>query len=110
MYVDGLRKAYPSIEEVWLLRPRVNDEQRRGSDWDLLAFADEAALAAIRANPSIHRGDLHLTIVTDGDRFETAWGAPRSGRLSSIRWRVEDLHSATYVEDGTARAAAVRVR
>lgn len=110
MYVDALRKDYPSIEEVWLLGPRVNEEPDRGGGWDLLAFADEGALDAIRANSAVHRSNLHLSIVIDGDRFESAWGAPRTGRLSSIRWRVEDLHSATYVKDGAARATAVRVR
>jgi hypothetical protein len=49
-------------------------------------------------------------IVTDGDSFERAWGATERGRLSSIRWRVEDLHTATYSKDGVASEAAVRVR
>lgn len=108
MYVDGLRRTYPAIDEVWVLGPRDDEERHRR--WDLLAFADEDALAAIRANRSVHRADLRLTIVTDGDRFERAWGAPRSGRLSSIRWRVEDLHSASYIGDGAVRETAVRVR
>jgi hypothetical protein len=110
MYVDMLRKAHPSIEEIWLLGPRVNGEDERGSGWELLAFADEAALAALRENQSVHRSDVHLSIVTDKDRFERAWGAPEHGRLSSIRWRVEDLHTATYARHGAARQAAVRVR
>lgn len=110
MYVDTLRKAYPSIGEIWLLGPRVNDEDEQGSEWDLLAFADGTALAGIRANPAVHRDDVHLMIVTDGDRFERAWGSSEPGRLSSIRWRVEDLHTASYAKDGAAREAAVRVR
>lgn len=110
MYLDGLRKAYPSIDQVWLLGPRVNEDDERGSEWDLLAFADESALAGIRADRSVHRAGLNLMIVLDGDRFEGAWGARRSGRLSSIHWRVRDLHSATYVGDRGAREAAIRVR
>src|SRR5690606_7551183 len=100
----------PSIEEIWLLGSRANDADERGRHWDLLAFADRDALTAIRANRSIHRKDVHLMIVTDGDCFERAWGSPERGRLSSIRWRVEDLHTATYAKDGATGEAAVRVR
>src|SRR5690606_7209099 len=56
MYVDGLRRTYPAIDEVWVLGPRDDEERHRR--WDLLAFADEDALAAIRANRSVHRADL----------------------------------------------------
>lgn len=110
MYVDALRKQYPSIDEVWMLGARVNDEHTRGSEWDLLVFGDRAALSAIRAEPSLHRSDLNLMIVIDGDRFERAWGGRDQGRLSALEWRVEDLHSATYLRGGAARETAVRVR
>src|SRR5690606_33810607 len=95
MYVDAPRKEYPSIDEVWLLGPRVNDERTRGSEWELLAFGNKRVLDAIRAKPSLPRDDLKLMIVIDGDRFEPAWGGAERGRLSSIGWRVEDLHSAS---------------
>lgn len=110
MYVDRLREAYPSIDEIWLLGSRVNAARERGGEWELLAFADNDALDGIRADASVHRDDLHLSIVTDGDRFERAWGSPQPGSLSSIRWRVEDLHSASYAKEGFARETAVRVR
>jgi len=110
MYVDGLRKRYPSLDEVWLLGPRVNEEEKRGSDWDLLAFGDAHALAAIRSDRSVHRDDLNFMVVTDGDRFEKAWGDPEPGRLADLQWRREDPHSATYVAQEGDREAAVRVR
>lgn len=110
MYVDRLRQRIPQIDEVWLLGPRVNDDEHRGHDWDLLAFADESALEAMRADASLHRDDLHLNVVTDGDRFEPAWGSGRPGRLTELDWRVEDLHSASYASDASQRKTAVRVR
>lgn len=109
MYVDELRKAYPTIGEVWLL-----DAQAGGGDSrierKLLVFADRAALQWIRADRAVRRNDIALWIITDGDRFETPWGPPESGRLSSIRWRVEDLHSATCIGPDGLEATAVRVR
>jgi hypothetical protein len=110
MYVDSLRKRYPSIEEVWLLGPRANAVESRGSEWDLLAFGDAATLAAIRADASVHRDDLNFMIVTDGDSFERAWGPPERRRLSAIEWRLEDLHSASYRASNASRAFALRVR
>lgn len=119
MYVDDLRRRVPQIGEVWLLGPRVNDEHHRGSDWDLLAFADEAALRTIRSDPSLHRDDLHLSVVTDGDRFRPAWapaggdggeGRLVEGRLADLDWRVEDLHVAHYTQPSGRRETAVRVR
>ena len=110
MYVDDLRKRMPQIDEVWLLGPRVNDEENRGSDWDLLAFADEAALRSIRSDPSLHREDLHLSVVTDGDRYRPAWGDGGEGRLADLDWRVEDLHVARYTRPSGRRETAVRVR
>lgn len=110
MYVDALRKKHPAIGEVWLLGPRVNAEESRGEQWDLLAFADDKVLAAVRGDPASRRDDVRLSVVVDGDRFEAAWGDGKSGRLSDMGWRVEDLHNASYASGAAARASAVRVR
>lgn len=115
MYVDTLRKRYRSIDEVWVLGPRAEEPQNRDADWEILAFADLDALQGIRNDPSLHRDDLNLMVVTDGSRFERAWGNPQPGSLSDIEWRREDPYSASYVarrEDGASagRAVALRVR
>lgn len=120
MYVDGLRKACPAIEEVWLVGPRVNEPEHRGSDWELVAFADRRVLDAVRADRSWQRPDVSLLVVVDGDRYEKAWGGSESGSLSRLDWRLEDPHTATYVDGGAARrdgtdaarrrSSAVRVR
>lgn len=111
MYVDTLRQRHASIDEVWVLAQKPSDDagQRRG-EWELLAFADASTLSALKRDGSVHRGDVNLMVVTDGDRFESAWGRRRSGRLSDIGWRLENLHSATYLVGGSTRESAVRVR
>jgi len=112
MYVDALRKKCPAIDQVWLLGPRANDPESRGTDWDLLLFADARVLREVRSDASWRRGDLNLMIVTDGDRFESAWGEP-AGSLAAMQWRLDDPQSATYLDgagDSENRAAAVRVR
>lgn len=108
MYVDELRKRFSSISEVWLLKPKPNAETSRCA-WEFLAFASEEALLALRKDRTVHRDDVHFMVVTDGDRFESAWGSPSAGRLSDIAWQPLDIHSATYL-DGSTERRAVRVR
>jgi hypothetical protein len=116
MYVDALRKQHSSIAEVWLIGPRANATEARGKEWELLMFADDAVLETVRSDPAWHRDDVSLRVVVDGERFQSPWGEPRPGRLSDMKWRAEDLQSASYVEPGagrdgaTSRLAAVRVR
>jgi hypothetical protein len=116
MYVDMLRKRCPSIDEVWLVGPRANGSEQRNEDWDLLAFGDGPALRDLRSDDALHRDNVNLIIVTDGDRYERVWGDRSSGSLSTLEWQRRDPQSATYVgQDGpfrthAGRAAAVRVR
>lgn len=112
MYVDALRKEFSAIGDVWLLNADSSGSETRGR-WDLLAFADRKVLDAIRSNPSLQRDDVKMLVAVDGDRFEAAWGAAESGRLSDLGWRVEDLHNASYSPSAAGtdeRVTAHRVR
>jgi hypothetical protein len=117
MYVDRLRAEFEAIETVWLIGDRVNEQDARESRWELLAFADDAALGALRDDRDWHRGDILLSIVIDGDRFEPAWQASGTeteggGSLEKLGWRADTAQTATYssrVKSG-ARRRAVRVR
>ena len=110
MYVDTLRQRHEAIREVWVLGPKTSDETGRRGEWDLLAFADERTLSALERDESVHRDDVSFLVVIDGERFASAFGRPRSGRLSDIEWRLENMHSASYVAEGSTRERAVRVR
>jgi len=83
--------------------------------WDLVAFADAPALERIRAATHLHRRDVRLRVVTDGDRFGAAWGdAPASGSLFQWEWIETSPTEAFYSEarwHGAPQAATVeRVR
>ncbi|MFS8607860.1 MAG: hypothetical protein LOD94_07700 [Gammaproteobacteria bacterium] len=110
MYVDALRQRHSAIDEVWVLASKESESAKRGGKWNLLAFADSSTLTALEADESVHRDDVNLIVVTDGDRFENAWGSRSRGRLSDIDWRREDMHTASYIAAASKRECAVRVR
>jgi hypothetical protein len=54
----------------------------------LIVFADKPTLLRLRRSDQLHRADVELLVVFDGDRFENAWGTQRlSGSLSRWSWR-----------------------
>lgn len=109
MFVDALRQRYEAIDQVWLLGHRMSDDEH-GGEWTLLAFADASTLRELRRDPSVHRDDLNLFVVTDGNRFEQAWGEPVAGELEALGWQLEDPHSATFRTNASGTETAVRVR
>jgi hypothetical protein len=114
MYVDRLRKRFDSIEEVWLIGAHANGTGSRDSDWELLIFADEEVLAALRSEAQWQRSDVSLLIVVDGEHFEKVGDDARRSSLASIEWYLRDPQSATYRASSSAGGAqtlnAVRVR
>jgi hypothetical protein len=54
----------------------------------LIVFADKPTLLSLRRSGELHRADVELLVVFDGDQFENAWGPLRlSGSLSRWSWR-----------------------
>jgi hypothetical protein len=103
------------ISSVWSMD---HGAQRRlmAAEHELLAFADAATLQRLRKSEHLHRADVELLVVIDGDLFESAWGARKlSGSLARWAWRQISPHEAYYDEsrwsqcDGDA-GAVVRVR
>jgi hypothetical protein len=81
----------------------------------LLAFADQATLEHLRRSKHLHDAAFQLLVVTDGERFESAWGpAMLSGSLARWAWRETSASEAYYDESCWARGAGdggvVRVR
>jgi hypothetical protein len=66
---------------------------------ELIVFADRATLHSLRRNDHLHRADVELLVVFDGDQFENAWG-PRavSGSLARRAWRPVAADLAYYDE------------
>lgn len=62
-------------------------------------FADEPTLQHLRKALDLHRPDVDVLVVTDGDRFESAWGPRRlSGSLVRWAWRQGLAGEAHYNE------------
>ena len=83
--------------------------------YGLLAFADGRTLELLRRSETLHRCDIELLVVVDGDRFENAWGPRRiSGALSRCAWREVESGVAYYDEsrwaEGEGSGSVVRVR
>ena len=82
----------------------------------LIVFADRPTLLSLRKSGELHRPDVELLVVFDGDQFENAWGQQRlSGSLSRWAWRQVSDELAYFDESRWAQreadaGAVVRVR
>jgi hypothetical protein len=82
----------------------------------LIVFADKATLLSLRRSDQLHRADVELLVVFDGDHFENAWGPQRlSGSLSRWAWRQVNDELAYFDESKWSPSerdagAVVRVR
>jgi hypothetical protein len=80
----------------------------------LILFADKPTLLSLRRSGELHRADVELLVVFDGDQFENAWGPQRlSGSLSRWAWRQVSDELAYFDESKWASEDAggvVRVR
>lgn len=89
-FVVALAASCPAIRAVWCIGERADarPEPSSGSRaWNLLAFANPRALLQLRSPSALYRPDVRLCVVTDGDRFQRAWGdAPDSGSLMQWDW------------------------
>jgi len=65
---------------------------------ELLAFADRRTLASLRVCDRLHRADVRLLVVIDGDEYENAWGEPVYGSLSRCAWQEVSSGHAFYDE------------
>jgi len=82
----------------------------------LIVFADRPTLLNLRKSRDLHRADVELLVVFDGDQFENAWGPQRlSGSLSRWAWRqVSDglayFDESKWAPSGADVGVVIRVR
>jgi len=104
LFLDQLAEHCPDIRSVWVIDARAEDEVIGTCGpfgWDLIAFADEETLEQLRAATDLQRSDVRLRVVTDGNRFEPAWGdAALSGSLSAWGWKRVSEREAYYSPEG----------
>jgi hypothetical protein len=106
-YIDRLVQAYPSIREIWLLGSRANGTERQNSDWDYLAFGDDArAFNDLHNDIQFNDPDVDLLFLSPGaDEAIKPWLDPTGWKKlglgdapGGIKWRVTSPSEATYVE------------
>jgi hypothetical protein len=86
-YIEGLKTAYPSITEIWIIGSRANGNANNDSDWDFLVFSSELIEQKIRQNTKSHREDVDLLLVNKEGSFSKPFGKPKGGSLSKLKWR-----------------------
>lgn len=102
LYAGQLVDRCPALRSIWMIGTRANGEVLDSPgpfDWDLVAFADMPTLRRLRKATELHRVDVLLRVVTDGDRFEVAWGRLHmSGSLFQWDWCQANGNEAYYSE------------
>lgn len=102
LLVGQLTDRCPAMRSIWVTGSRADSDvlDAHGPfDWELVAFADVPSLRSLRRATDLHRADVLLRVVTDGDRFEVAWGRLHlSGSLSRWDWRQASEQEAYYSE------------
>jgi hypothetical protein len=98
-FVSELLLGCLDIRSLWSLDHSPGDTCLHPGRSQLLAFADLATLRHLRMRENLHRSDVELLVVVDGDGFESAWGPCRlSGSLSRWAWRQISAQEAYYEE------------
>lgn len=115
-FVSSLLRHCLAIRAVWSVGHDQFASETPHEGRQLLLFADRPTLDALRRSEHLHRHDMQVLVVIDGDHFENAWG-PRtiSGSLARWAWRAGDQDMAFYDESKWADregdvSAVVRVR
>lgn len=93
------------LRAIWRIGQLANGKTDLSSlfVWDLIAFGDSHALQRLREAVYLHRQHVRLLVVTDGDRFHSAWGRDESGSLTRWGWAQTNAGEAYYT-DFTMRA------
>jgi hypothetical protein len=78
-FIDEVLACCPMIRSIWLVADCASGSVHavRLYTWDLIAVADPLTLARL------HRGDVRLRVMGEGNRLERAWG--NDGRHDVLR-------------------------
>jgi hypothetical protein len=113
-FISRILERCLNIRSVWWMAQDNHEAAPVAPRWDLLAFADPTTLERLRKATDLHRADVDILIVMDGDRFENAWGQRRlSGSLVRWSWRQVRPAEAYYNESRWADqndGGVVRIR
>lgn len=92
IWLQRLIESAPQLTEIWLIGSRANDTASENSDWDFIAFST----SALDMPEELHKPDVDLLVIYDGNSFSNAWGDKKSGSLSVWQWQPASEIRATY--------------
>jgi hypothetical protein len=98
-YIENLLRAYPNIEQVWLIGSRADSSATASSDWDYMIMADQRTLDDLVAAPHFNVSGVDLLVVYDGDNFRKPWPdgeREKHGSLMGWEWREVSAVEAVY--------------
>jgi hypothetical protein len=70
-FASSLVACCPGIRSIWMV------ETDREGHVELVVFANGRTLEHLRKAEYLYRDDVDVLVVTEGDRFESAWGKRR---------------------------------
>ena len=98
-YVKAIAASTPCVQSIWLFGSRANGTSTTSSDYDILVFGNPLTFGTLRFNTELHRSNVDLLVVTDGNLFSNAWGAKvKSGSLLRWEWKTTSEMQSCYVE------------
>ena len=114
--IAGILAGCLDIRSLWSIDHEPFETSVAQEHLKLLAFADGATLHRLRKSPPARGAHAELLVVTDGDAFQSAWGAGTlSGSLARWAWRQSSAREAFYdqarwIAAGADACGVVRVR
>jgi predicted nucleotidyltransferase len=115
-YLKYLTTEYSSVSEIWLYGSRANEAETATSDWDLIAFANNADFEKMKKDPNVRQHKFDLLVSCNCDRIEQPWievnKRPKALHLNSIyelNWKQTSESTAEYSDSKQRRRMARRI-
>jgi hypothetical protein len=115
-YLSRLLLRCLDVDSVWSLGHDSMAPEPQPQGHDLLLFANALTLETLRRTDALHRTDVQVLVVFDGDEIRNVWGArPVCGSLARWAWRpvgeaVAYYDESIWIEVAAARSVARRRR
>lgn len=111
-FIGDVLTNCPLLRAIWRVGQFANGKADLSSlfVWDLIAFGDPQALQRLRQAVNLHRENVRLRVVTDGDRFHSAWGIAQSGSLLRWEWAQTSAGEAFYNDSSGKDEPSSRMR
>jgi hypothetical protein len=111
-FIGEVLTSCPLLRAIWRVGQPASGKAGLSPSvlWDLIAFGDPEVLHQLRHATHLHRRNVHLRVVTNGDRFESAWGAEQSGSLTKWEWAQTSASEAYYTDFAAETHSGNRVR